>query len=128
MRGDLLKQARKDVKEIVLSGDFTEDVMLTTPDKTLTIETGALNTKHHVNFDTDGLPVNSMNAHICLVESDLIEKNYLVRNNRNEVNLRNHIVEVKDANGTLKNYVITETLPNDSTGFIVCILGKYEEI
>lgn len=127
MSGELLNQVRKDVKKIVSEGEFTDMVTLTTPDGQTSIGVGVLSTKHHINFDTDGLPANSMNAHICLVESTLTEKNYIARDLRGEINLRNHRVDAKDSNGTLKSYTIIETLPNDSTGFIVCILGKFNQ-
>jgi hypothetical protein len=125
MSGSLLTKARNDARKI-LKGGFSEDITLTTPDDSLSIETKGLATKHHINFDTDGLAVNSKNAHICLDESNLIELNDTTRNANQEIDLLNHKVSVKDSTNIVKNYVITETFPDETLGLIVCILGDYE--
>lgn len=125
MSGSLLAKARNDAKNI-LKGGFSEDITLTTPDDVLSIETKGLSTKHHINFDTDGLPTNSKNAHICLDESDLLSSGYTVRDANQEVRLLNHKVDAKDSTGLVKSYIITETFPDETLGLIICILGDYE--
>ena len=124
MSGNLLTKARKDAKKI-MKGGFSEKITLIHPVSGLTIETDGLASKHHINFDSDGLPVNSKNAHVCLDESDLLSKDYNTRDNNNEVNLLNHLVNVKDSTGNLRNYVITENFPDETIGMITCILGDY---
>lgn len=127
MSGELLNKARRDVRRILLKGGFSDEVTLTDPSSGLVIQTKALNSKHHINFDTDGLPTNSKNAHICLDEQDLVDKNYQTRNLNQEVSLFNHLVSVKDSTNLSKNYVITETFPDETLGLIVCILGDYDQ-
>lgn len=125
MSGELLTKARLDARKIMM-GEFSEDILLSTPDGSLAITSKGLASKHHVNFDTDGLPVNSKNAHICLDENDLASKGYVVRDSQSEVNLINHRVDVKDSTGLIKKYVIKETFPDETLGMITCILGDFE--
>lgn len=124
MSGDLLKKARRDARRF-MKGGFSEPIGLITPDGATRADTFGLASKHFINFDTDGLPVNSKNAHICLDESDLVEKGYSARNLTGEISLINHKIEVKDSTGVIKNYVIQETFPDETLGLIVCILGDY---
>jgi hypothetical protein len=37
----------------------------------------------------------------------------------------NHLVNVKDSTGNLRNYVIMENFPDETLGMITCILGDY---
>jgi|TARA_R110000824_G_scaffold199520_4_gene383503 hypothetical protein len=124
MAGNLLLKARRDAKRIMMGG-FSEDITITTPDDLTSILTKGLASKHYINFDSDGLPINSKNAHICLDELDLLNKGYTVRNSINEVSILNHKVNVSDSTGIVKNYIITETFPDETIGLIVCILGDY---
>jgi hypothetical protein len=124
MSGNLLLKARRDAKRIMMGG-FSEDITITTPDDLVTVNTKGLASKHYINFDSDGLPINSKNAHICLDELDLLDKGYTVRNSINEVSILNHKVNVGDSTGIVKNYIITETFPDETIGLIVCILGDY---
>jgi hypothetical protein len=84
-----------------------------------------LTSKHHINFDSDGLPINSKNVHVSLDEADLVSQNYNPRNINNEVALINHLVNVKDSTGNLRNYVVIENFPDETLGLITCILGDY---
>lgn len=125
MSGKLLNKARRDAKRFI-KGDFSDDITLSTPDNSLVIQTEGLNSKHHINFDSDGLPINSKNAHVCLDEQDLVDKNYPVRNSNQEIAMLNHLVTVPDSTGINKNYVIQEHFPDETLGLIVCILGDYD--
>jgi hypothetical protein len=116
MSGSLLNSVRKDALKYATKGGFEEDITLTTPDSNTVLNLKGLATKHWINFDTDGAPVNSKNAHICIPESDLEIASYPARRN-GEVYLRNHLVSVKDSTGVLKNYVIKEWFPNETLGF-----------
>nr|WP_299067168.1 hypothetical protein [uncultured Allomuricauda sp.] len=124
MSGNILQSAREDVKKILSSGGFEEDITLSTPDGATTINTKGLATKHHITFEMDG-PINSKNAHICIDESDIVDKNYVVRNNDGEVNLLNHRVEVSDNTGEKKKYLIKENFPNETLGLIICVLEDF---
>lgn len=84
-----------------------------------------LATKHHLSVGTDGLPVNSKNAHISFSEDLLTAASYPVRTS-GEVNLKGHKVSWIDSTGVAKNYVIEQWFPDETVGFIVCILGDFE--
>lgn len=126
MSGKLLIRARIDSKKYITKGGFQEDIILETADGLKTVETTGFVSKHWVNFSSDGLPLNSKNAHICLDEDALVLLDYPVRNEDNEVHLQNHKVRTKDSSGGLKEYVIKEWFPDETLGLIVCILSDYE--
>jgi len=123
--GRILQAARKHAKMYVTRGGFQEVITLSTPDKMTSITVTGYATKHHIGIDTDGLPVNTKNVHIALNEDDLVAQNYPVRNNKQEVRLRTHLVDVVDSTGIVKNYVINEVFPDETLGLIVCVLGDY---
>ena len=125
MVGNILKAARADAKRYTSSGGFEDDITIKTPDGSTTVNIKGSATKHHISFDTDGNQVNSKNAHIRIVEDDLVALGYPVRNASGEGNLRNHLVSVPDSTLVIRNYIITETFPNETMGVIVCILGDY---
>ena len=127
MSGKLLDRARADAKKFVTKGGFQEEIKLVSlSPNPVTINTIGLASKHWINFDTDGIPVNSKNAHICLNEQELSENNYPYRNSEQEVDLFNHRVSVKDSTGILKEYVIKEWYPNETLGLLICILKDYD--
>jgi hypothetical protein len=126
MAGNILQAARKDSKKYVNEGGFESDIILTNPTSNISIETTGWAAKHHINFDTDGAPINAKNAHICVDEEKLEAGGYSVRVNE-EVQLIGHKVEVKDNSGILKKYIIKENFPNETLGLIVCVLGDLEE-
>jgi hypothetical protein len=126
MTGSLLAKARRDAKKFIKSGGFQEDISLITPDGLTILGTTGLASKHFINFDSDGAPINSKNAHICLDEDVLTLNSYPYRNADGDVSLRSHKINVKDSTGLVKNYVIKEWFPDETLGLIVCILGDYD--
>lgn len=127
MAGSLLEQARKDAMNIINSGGFEEDITLTNP-QGLSLEIKGLHSKHWLAQDTDGNLVNGKNAHITISEQVLNSNNYKTRNQTGNIDLRNHIVLVKDSTGIPKKYIINECFPSETFGLIVCILGDYKDI
>lgn len=121
--GSILDLARRDAKRYVTSGGFETEIVLTTPDDAVTITLSGYASKHFINFDSDGSPINSKNAHICIDEDILTNAGYPVRNARNEVALLKHKVSCSDSTGSIKNYTIRENFPDETLGLIVCILG-----
>ena len=121
-----LDKIRSDAKKYVMKGTASDAVTLTTLDGSITIETTGYNGKHWINYDSDGNAINSKSAHVGLIESDLVELGYPVRNGNNEVSLYGHKVSSKDSSGLTKNYVIKEWFPDETLGVIVCILGDFE--
>lgn len=126
MAGGLLDAARADARAYVKEGGFEEDITLTNPSNSITVNITGLATKHHMNFDTDGTVINAKNAHITVNETELSELNYPVRDANQEINLINHRVSVKDSSGVVKEYIIKENNPSETLGLIACILGDYE--
>lgn len=126
MSGKLLIRARRDARKHLKSGGFEETILLETVDASISIETKGWASKHWINFDADGVSVNSKNAHITLDELELVSLNYPVRNENKEVYLFNHRIFVSDSSGELKSYVIKEWFPDETLGLITCILGDYE--
>lgn len=126
MSGRLLDRIRKQSKKIVTKGGFEELITLKSADGLITLELTGLVSKHWINFDTDGNAVNSKNAHITIDEDILEAAEYPYRNGDGEVDLKKHKVSTPDSTGVVKEYVITEWLPNETLGLIVCILGDYE--
>lgn len=119
-----LARAKYDWIRFATNGGFEVSMTLTPPvgqSKTVL----GLATKHHNSIGTDGLPVNSKNVHCSLIESYLTGQGYTVRNSSGEVNLRNHKVSFADSSGVVKNYIIKETMPDETTGVITCTLVDY---
>lgn len=126
MAGNLLNRARKDAKKYITKGGFQDDIKLSNPDNSFVLDITGWVTKHWINFDTDGNPANSKNAHVCLDEETLLNLGYPVRNSNEEIDLFKHKVSTKDSSGVVKNYVINEWYPDETLGLIVCILGDFE--
>lgn len=122
MPGTLLQSARADAKKYITEGGFEDNINITTPSGSISLDTTGWATKHHINFDTDGAPINAKNAHICLDEQKLTDAGYPVRVNE-EVKLRDHRIVVKDSSGIDKNYIVKENFADETLGLIVCILG-----
>lgn len=127
MPGNLLALARKDAKNHITKGGFEENITLQTADSSVSIDITGFATKHFINYDSDGLPINTKNVHICINEDDLVALSYPVRNSKNEVVLLNHKVTFKDSTGQDRNYQINENYPDESLGLIVCILSDLVE-
>lgn len=122
----LLETAKQDIQNFTsnLEG-FGVEITLTAPTAEVAIVNG-LHTKHHLGYNTEGVQVNTKNAHVSISEQLLVDAGYPVRSASGEVNLTGHLVDVKDSTGLVKNYVIREWFPDETIGLIVCILGDYE--
>lgn len=124
MSGRILQLARKDAKNFITKGGFEENIQLQTPPPgDTTVDITGFATKHHINFDSDGLPINTKNVHICISESDLTALGYPVRNAKQEVSLLEHQVVFADSTGQNKTYKIKQHYPDEALGLIVCILS-----
>ena len=122
----LIAQAKADIEQITYNqNEFGVLITFTAPDDS-TATVAGLHTKHHLGLDTDGNPVNSKNAHISFSEKNLTDEGYVVRDANSEVSLIGHRVSVNDSTGSPKEYIIRETLPDETIGLIVCILGDLE--
>jgi hypothetical protein len=84
-----------------------------------------LHTKHHLSFNTEGIAVNSRNAHVSVSEKLLTDLDYPTRNSNGEVTMKNHRVTCKDSTGEEKTYVVREWWQNETIGVIVMVLGEW---
>jgi hypothetical protein len=119
-----LVRAKYDWLRFSTAGGFQVAMALISP-AGVTTQIVGLATKHNNSVTTDGIPVNAKNVHISLIESYLVSLGLTVRNTNGEINLRNYRVNFPDSSGVTKNYIIKETMPDETTGVIVCILGDY---
>jgi hypothetical protein len=122
----LIEQAKNDWKNITSdrNGFGVELTFFAPAGETATV-TG-LHTKHNTQFNDDGSRVNSPNVHVSVSEQLLIEQYYPVRNAAGKVEMKNHLVEARDSNGTLIKYTVDQAWPDQTVGVIVLILGNYK--
>ena len=126
MTGKLLQLAKRDSKRFLMSGGFEEDIILKTPNGLNQVSLTGFATKHWISFDTEGLQVNSKNAHVTIDENHLVLKGFTVRNAKGEISLLKHLVSFIDSSGVLKNYVVKSNYPDETLGLIVLILEDYK--
>lgn len=119
-----ISRAIRDARRIVTGGGFNTPVTLTDP---LGVEhaTQGVCSRHHLEFDTDGYPVNSTNAHILFSETALVDLGLTVRNANDEVDLNAWLATYVDGTGTTRIYKIVQTRPSETLGLIICIVGRY---
>lgn len=136
----LLDQARLDTQRYTqdLEG-FAVDIQIFSPgettfdetfDKTFGImaEIKGLHTKHHMDMNPEtGERTNSKNAHVSFTEEQLTAMDYPIRNAAGEVELKDHLIKVKDSTGELIPYTIRNFYPDETLGLIVCILQDYQK-
>ncbi len=118
---NLNDSAKSDWQRFTSSGGFEVSITLKSP---LGVEAvvGGLATKHFLSIDTDGAAVNSKNVHVSISEALLTAASYPVRNASGEVAMYQHKVQFIDSTGTLNNYSVSETFPDEKTGMIVFVL------
>jgi len=125
--GKLFNMAKRDARHHTTKGGFQEDIILKTPTGDIVLPITGFATKHWINFDGDGNPKDSKNAHVSISESELTENGYPVRASNGEVSLINHVVSFVDSSNISKSYVVRRNLPDETLGIIVLILGDYTE-
>ena len=124
MVGNLLAQARKDAKHVVTKLGFQNDVFLINNLSMNFIQLKGLTSKHWIQFDSDGSPINAKNVHLNLIEKDIQELGFETRGKNGNVNLLDYYVIVQDSTNNYKKYQVKEVYPNESLGLIVFILGN----
>lgn len=111
----------------ITSGQFSRSVdFIAITGETATINALANKIGRRVSSDT-GLVVNSKNATVVFSEQILSAAFPLfpVRNNAGEVQMMGYRVNVKDSTGSVKNYMVQENVPDETTGLITLLLGDY---
>ena len=124
MVGNLLAQARKDAKHVVTKLGFQNDVFLINNLSMNFIQLKGLTSKHWLQFDSDGSPINAKNVHLNLIEKDRQELGFETRGKNGNVNLLDYYVIVQDSTNNYKKYQVKEVYPNESLGMIIFILGN----
>lgn len=128
MSGSILQLAKRDAKHFVTSGGFEESLIISTPDRSIVLPMTGYATKHWINYDTDGQPMNSKNVHVCIDEAFMNFSGYVTRNTKGEVSLKGHLVSYPDSTGIIKSYSVKESFPDETLGLIVLILQDYKAI
>lgn len=90
-------------------------------------------TKHYLSIDGEGNPVSSKKASVAFNELNLISANalYPIRisdpadPHYQAVKLKDHLVNVMDSTGVIKNYISRQWFPDEKLGMIVIILEDY---
>ena len=124
MVGNLLAQAREDAKHVVTKLGFQNDVFLINNLSMNFIQLKGLTSKHWLQLDSDGSPINAKNVHLNLIEKDIQELGFETRGKNGNVNLLDYYVIVQDSTNNYKKYQVKEVYPNESLGLIVFILGN----
>lgn len=125
--GNLFDLIKRDAKQFVTTGGYQVEIKISTKDNSHTLDLTGWGAKIAWSFDSDGNQVNTANAHITIDENLLIEVGYPYRNDKNEVDMKQHQVSYKDSTGLLRNYRVRENLPNDNLGLIYLVLGDHKK-
>lgn len=123
----LWDQARRDVQRITTDlSDFAVPVLFIDPSGAFAL-VKAIAVKHHLGVNMDnGQPVNAKTARVTVAEAVLTATGYPVRNSAKEVSLSGHRVEWTDSAGNSCKYIISEWMPDETVGLILCQLKDYE--
>jgi len=124
----LLKQAQKDIEQITTNDatGFAVVAYMYLSNGTIAKVKGTT-ARHYLGFDTDGVKISSLNAHVSFSEKTLTDAGVTVRNSAGEVNLLGKRVQINDSADVLRDYVVVEQYPDETIGLIVLILGSAEE-
>lgn len=120
----ILEMAKSQVRRIINSGGFNQELTITPTGQSAVIVQG-IGTRHSEGFDDDGLPIVSDNIHCTFSELDLNEAGATTRDGNGNLSLKGWKVSWSDAIGSA-NYVIEESNPDNTLGIIRNILGKRE--
>jgi hypothetical protein len=119
----VLDRARFDIKR------FSKEISLTffriagQNEKTVS----GVASRHHLGIDLEtGLNINSRQVYCSISESNLNTAGYITRDANGNVNLVNTFVKWADSTGITRTYKITECFPDDTLGYLTCILGQWQ--
>lgn len=127
----LIERAKNDAKTFLeKTGGFGVAITLTRPATATEAEQTAsvtgYHTKHHTSWDPEsGEVIDGKRAHIAVSEESLDDAGYTVRNADQEVSMVGHRVTVADSTDVAKQYIVRQTFPEETLGWIVMILGDF---
>ena len=126
---NLIDAARRDIHDITTNEDtgFAVFFVMYLSSGTVSPQIKGTSARHFMAFNTDGVKVSSLNAHVSVTEQALIMGGITVRDGNNDVVLLGKRVNVTDRGGINRDYVVVEQYPNDGLGFITLILGSAAE-
>jgi len=84
-----------------------------------------LTAKHHIGFDSEGNMINSKTVKVTFSEQDLTTVGYPVRNANAEVDLKNHLVSVRDSTAVITQFKVSQFYPDERMGLITLILVDF---
>lgn len=120
-------QARKDLQAFTSdSNGWGEPIRLTSPNGASSIDLTGLTSKHHLGIDSEGNLKNVKKAHCSFSEQLCIDASFVIRDNGGNVDLAGYFATFKDSRGVDVIYKIREWFPDETLGFIACILGTYK--
>ena len=116
-------EARSDFKDVINS----EGVECTfTPSGSVdSLNIRGLFASHHNSINTDGVPINAKTTRLTIIEKDLTDHDYVTRNSKGYVSMKDHKVSFIDASGVLQYFIVNEVFPDNTLGVITLILGDY---
>ena len=123
---NLMDLAKRDAEAITQNdgAGFAKEIRVIHPSGTPSITVKGIATIHHINIDeTDGNIISGRNAQCTIAEKALTDQEYPVRNNENDVNMGEHIIEFEDSNELSRSFRIKEQFPDERLGLIVFTLG-----
>lgn len=122
--------AKEDIEDITSDLDgFAQTFVLVFLDSTqLTLK--GVHSKIHLGVDTDGNLVNSQKVNLGFSEKQILDAGKTIRNIATnnlvgEVNLNGYKFIIKDSTGLNKNYIVRSFFPDETIGYISCILENY---
>lgn len=122
----MIERAQADIKRIRTDPNgFTKSISFVAP----TAETATIYGMAaiiHMGTNTEGQTVNSKKSHISISESALTDLGYPTRNAEGLCDLKDHRISVVDSTGLSKDFIISETFPDETVGLIVCFLKDFE--
>lgn len=115
---------RKDVDTITsdLSG-FSLPATIYYGEGEIPKDVSVVHTHHRFNVDTDGNPINQMNAHISISFKELEDKEIPYKSNSGHITLRNTPILIEG-----KWFRISETWPSETMQLLSCMLVATEPL
>lgn len=120
----LTERAKMDMQSITSN---TRDWGVTATLTDLTGETATvvvLHTRHNTAYTPEGELVNVPTASVAISDVKVLEANpdYSYLNSSGEITYMGHSLNVADAAGNVKNYVVSENYPDEKLGMTILIL------
>lgn len=127
MSTEFLNLVRADAAAFVSGEAASECVFTSRSGPTATVQATANKIGRRADPST-GLVENVISASIVVAESVLLTANaaYPIRNGEGKVFMNGDLVNVADNSGVVKNYIVAETIADETVGLITLMLGFYQ--